>query len=87
MKIKNLTPHPITINGVNYPPEGIVPRVAEIREEPIIISGGLELNRIYVGEVVGLPEPSDCFLEKMIFTDSLKLSGNPESGCMKSGPG
>jgi len=62
MKIKNLTPHPITVNGITYPPEGIIPRVAEVREEPIVLSGGLEFNRIYLGEIQGLPEPSDCFL-------------------------
>ena len=62
MNIRNLTPHPITINGETYLPEGIIPRTSEVREEPITLTGGLELNRIYVGAVQGLPEPSNCFL-------------------------
>lgn len=61
VKLVNMTPHPITINGITYQPEGDVPRLAEIREAPIQLDG-LVLNRIFVGIVVGLPKPSDCFL-------------------------
>jgi len=53
-KIYNLTPHPITVNGVTFPPSGKVARVTE--------EGGVELafppftiKRIRTGKVVDLP--------------------------------
>jgi len=61
IKIKNLTPHPIWLAGKTYSPEGIVPRIAEIRKESIQLDG-IVLNRLFVGEIENLPEPSDCFL-------------------------
>ena len=61
IKIKNLTPHPVTINGITYSPEGIIPRISEIREEPIRMTG-LTLERIFVGDIQGLPDPDGSFL-------------------------
>jgi hypothetical protein len=60
MKIKNLTPHPVTINGVTYQPEGLPARIAEIKEEPIQLKE-VRIERIFDGKIQNLPEPSECF--------------------------
>lgn len=63
-KIKNLTPHPITLVGENgtltIQPSGQVARLAVTREmlAPIVIDGVvLPVSRPTFGEIVGLPEP------------------------------
>lgn len=63
-KIKNLTPHPITLVGENgtltIQPSGQVARLAVTRETlaPVVIDGVvLPVSRPTLGEIVGLPEP------------------------------
>lgn len=64
MKIKNLTPHALTLQGVNgrleLPPSGQIARLAVNREacEPVAIDGiTLPVCRPTLGAIVGLPDP------------------------------
>lgn len=55
IKIKNLTPHTITLCGVNYPSEGCA-RVHSSKEVVGNIDG-IPVNMVNYGEIYGLPEP------------------------------
>jgi hypothetical protein len=64
MKIKNLTPHPLTIVGENgtlqIPPSGRVARISVTRTEldPVIVDGiKLPVNLPVLGEINDLPAP------------------------------
>ena len=62
MKIRNLTPHAINllVNGeyVEYPPDGIVPRVSSV-ELPIEGDYPFEAVKVEYGDVQDLPEPEE----------------------------
>lgn len=59
--IINLTPYPITINGITIEPDGRVPRVAEVTT-PVdsLTHGGVSIPVVEVtlGQVEGLPKPA-----------------------------
>lgn len=62
MKVRNLTPHSITIHGnnraVTVPPDGIVVRckINAYEGEPIVLGGeDIPITHITMGEVEGLP--------------------------------
>jgi hypothetical protein len=65
MRLRNLTPHPVTITtdsgSVRCPPEsGSPPRIDEVPEptEPVLIDGlRVPTVRVSGGPVIGLPEP------------------------------
>jgi len=61
MKIKNLTPHPVVVAGVNIAPEpSPTPRVAEEATQvgTVTISGHtVPVVEVRLGQVTGLPEP------------------------------
>ena len=61
VEIRNLTPHPVAINGITYQPEGIIPRITEVRESSVQLEG-ITLERIFVGQIDNLPKPDGCFL-------------------------
>jgi hypothetical protein len=66
MKLRNLTPHPVTITtdtgSVHCAPEsGPQPRLDEVRQtaEPVVIDGlRVPMARVSGGPVAGLPEPT-----------------------------
>ena len=63
MRLKNLTPHPVTIvlpNGesTTLPPEGVVPRRETVTEDAGEIDG-IPVVRNTLGPVIGLPEPEE----------------------------
>jgi hypothetical protein len=60
MRIVNLTPHPVTLLGVEIPPSGTIARVAEEIEVVRYIDWEgkkLPVIRKRLGEVQGLPPP------------------------------
>lgn len=59
MKIVNLTPHPITVAGIEIPASGTVARCEQRREKvaTIDVDGTpIAVNRTTFGDVAGLPE-------------------------------
>jgi hypothetical protein len=66
MKITNLTPHALHLNGVdgvlNIPPSGQVTRLAVTSQalDPVLVEGiTLAVTRPTLGEITGLPEPTE----------------------------
>ena len=55
--IKNYTPHTVTINGKDYPSEGIARCTSEIK----IVDNleGIDITETTFGEVFGLPETEE----------------------------
>lgn len=62
MLIKNLTPHTVNllINGefVEYPPEGVVPRIST-QEVPIEGGYPFEAVKVLYGDIQDLPDPEE----------------------------
>jgi hypothetical protein len=56
VNLVNLTPHPINLGDRVIQPSGIVARTTEVKEDPILVSGGIVLQRIFPGKIEGLPE-------------------------------
>ena len=54
MKLRNYTPHPVTIGDTTYPSEGIA-RIEEDRRE-VMMSGGITYASIRNGDITGMPE-------------------------------
>lgn len=65
MEIRNLTPHAVRllVNGeyVEYPPDGVVPRVATL-ELPIEGDFPFEAVKVVYGDVQDLPDPEEDVL-------------------------
>ncbi len=62
MRIVNLTPHAVTINGLTIQPDGRIPRLREETREvdQITVDGHtLPVIETTLGELEGLPEPAD----------------------------
>jgi len=62
MRIINLTPHAVTIDGVTFPPDGRIPRLREETREvgQIEVDGHtLPVTETVLGELEGLPDPAD----------------------------
>ena len=58
MEFVNLTPHPITIEGLGTLPSQGVARCATMRNEAAPV-GGVRLAHLTFGEVQGLPAPRE----------------------------
>lgn len=59
MKLKNLTPHTVNVNGLSLAPSGIVARVCQSREKVSSISSEgekIDLYRTTFGQTVDLPD-------------------------------
>ena len=79
MKIRNLTPHPITVNGCEYLPEGICPRIGEVREAPIQLTD-IRIERIFTGGIIGLPAPDGGSL-LLVSREVAKEAHRPDVVC------
>lgn len=76
MNFINLTPHPITIDGVvTFPPDGRLVRV-EMGISKGIPVGGIRVNIRQPGRVVDLPDPVPgvCYIVSSMVLDALKGS-------------
>jgi hypothetical protein len=87
MKIKNCTPHPVTIRvgekEVTIPPCGIIPRVGTV-ETPAEEVAGIPCVTQKLGEVQGLPDPEPgvfYLVSAMVF----QASNRPDLVCPDTG--
>lgn len=53
----NLTPHTVTINGVDYLSEGLAR--CSSSSEVVDHINGIEVRRVVMGNITGLPEPTE----------------------------
>lgn len=53
--IKNLTPHSVIIDGIEFKPEGIIPRVSQ-EVVQVGTCNGIPIVRVEFGDVVDIPE-------------------------------
>ena len=59
MEFINLTPHPITIEGVGtLPPSGVIARCSTLRT-PAPEVGGIRVTTQDLGDVTGIPSPEE----------------------------
>lgn len=81
----NLTPHPITIVGLQpIPPSGQIARVSTLPTQAVgtmdTAFGQIQIHaqRVY-GQVVGLPDPQDgtAFIVSAMVADAVRASGRP----------
>lgn len=73
VKLVNLTPHALTVDGLAIPPSGTVARLAVSREQvDIFLMDGIEipLYRTVFGETENLPEP----VEGIVYIASMLLA-------------
>lgn len=72
--IINCTPHPLTVNGREFPSSGIVPRVSTTIKKVGTIDGILVVKTVF-GSVEGLPKESvvcnKCGMEEVGFYDEV----------------
>lgn len=91
MKIKNMTPHAVTLHGadgktITIPPDGPAPRLAVTRAPlPPVTVNGVELPvcRPTMGETVGLPAPEAGVI---LLVSALVAEANPHR-CDLASPG
>lgn len=56
--IKNLTPYPVTVAGITFHPEGIVPRLSQ-KSQFVRYYENIPLVKLEFGGVVDLPEEQE----------------------------
>jgi hypothetical protein len=77
LKIKNLSPHPIVLLGVEIPPSGVVARCEEKVEEIDRFEWDgktIPVIKKTLGEVVNLPEPEEdtIFIVSLLVAEAVK---------------
>jgi hypothetical protein len=82
-KFVNATPHVLNIVCADgsireIAPSGIVPRLAQTRQVSHILDG-IEISRVQMGEIEGLPEEED---ETVLIVSRMVLDAIPERGDM-----